>query len=66
MIKRIEKAAKQQGRSWTFENHGKKHDLYDLDGTMIPIPRHKEITEQMARIIWRECESELGKDWWRK
>lgn len=66
VIKRIQKAAKRQGASWALDTHGKKHDLYDLNGEMIPIPRHNEISEQMAEVIWKECEGELGKGWWRK
>ncbi|MBB2890202.1 hypothetical protein [Flexivirga oryzae] len=66
VIKKIKKAAKDGGVSWELRENGKRHDLYDLDGVMIPIPRHNEITEQMAEIIWKECESKLGQGWWRK
>lgn len=66
VIKRIEKAAKRQGKTWAFSNHGGRHDIYTLDGVMIPIPRHTEIADRMAEIIWKECEEVLGKGWWRK
>lgn len=44
---------------------GGNHDVYLLDGMMIPLPRHNEIPELTTRGIYRECEAKLGKDWWR-
>ena len=66
VIRRIQKQARRDDKTWSLVKHGRRHDLYDLDGVMIPIPRHTEISEQMAQIIWKECESGLGKGWWRR
>lgn len=66
VLKKIKKAAKDAGIPWQLRDNGKRHDLYDLGGVMIPVARHNEIPEQMAEIIWKECESKLGKGWWRK
>jgi len=32
---------------------------------MIPVPRHTEIDDRMAAVIFKECETEHGKGWWR-
>jgi hypothetical protein len=32
----------------------------------IPIPRHNEIGNRMAEVIYKEAAAKLGKDWWKK
>lgn len=51
----------------TFElaRHGANHDVYTLDGIMIPIPRHPNVEERTTEQIYRECQEKLGKGWWR-
>ena len=44
---------------------GRNHSVYRLNGAMIPIGHHRELDKMLARKIFMECESELGKDWWR-
>jgi len=65
VIKNIERAAAAQGLSFTFKRHGAKHDIYDLDGVPIPIGRHRELDNGYANTLYRECQTKLGKDWWR-
>ena len=66
IIKRISRQAKAIGVEFTqARRKGSNHDIYLLDGMMIPIPRHNEIPESTTRDIYRECEPKLGKDWWR-
>ncbi|PLS30060.1 hypothetical protein Uis1B_2111 [Bifidobacterium margollesii] len=66
IIKRIRAEARKQGIDFTqAARKGGNHDIYLLDGLMIPPPRHNEIPEPTTRGIYRECEDKLGKDWWK-
>ncbi len=64
--KKIRKAAKQQGVSFRKARSWSNHDIWHLDDTVIPIPRHTEILEITAEEICKEYERVLGKDWWTK
>lgn len=64
--KRIRQEAKRQRVSWTLLRQGANHAVYDLDGVLVPIPRHAEIGEGLTREIYKQCEVKLGKDWWRR
>jgi hypothetical protein len=66
IVKRIKREAKRRDLDFLFDHEGANHTLYDLDGTMIPIPRHREIGEGLTEQIYRECQDKLGKGWWRK
>lgn len=66
IIKRITKAAKSKGLSFELKREGGKHSIYDLDGLVLPLPRHNDIPENTTRDIYKECEPKLGKGWWRK
>jgi hypothetical protein len=44
---------------------GGSHDVYKLDGLMIPIGHHRDFDRGCAEMIYRECEAKLGKGWWR-
>lgn len=45
---------------------GDSHDIWIIGNSRIPFPRHSEINGKTAREIRKECEKELGKEWWRK
>jgi hypothetical protein len=66
IVKKITKEARRQKRVFTFDREGANHTVYRLDGVIIPIPRHREIDNQMAETIYRECADKLGEGWWRK
>lgn len=66
MVKKIAIEAKRQGVDWMLARKGANHTVYTLDGTVVPIPRHGEIGERLAREIFKECQDVLGKGWWRK
>lgn len=66
IIKRINKAAKAAGAEWSFSKEGGKHSLYRLNELLIPVPRHNEIADGTTEAIYKQCESVLGKGWWRK
>lgn len=66
VLKKITKAAKKADLSWEFVREGGNHSVYKLDGKVIPIGRHKgEVGNRYAEMIYRECETKLGKDWWK-
>lgn len=65
LLKKLRKAAKARGLSFELERHGENHDVYRLDGLRVTVPRHTEIGDQMAAVIYRQCEAKLGKRWWK-
>lgn len=65
VLNSIRLAAQERGLEWVEVREGARHTVYALDGLRIPVPRHREIDDQMARVIFRECEPKLGKDWLR-
>ena len=40
-----------ESNGWTFERHGANHDVYYKDGKIEMVPRHKEISENLAKAI---------------
>lgn len=65
VIKRIERQAVGVGAVWIFARQGANHEVYLLNGVMIPIARHSEFGNRAAEMIWKECELVFGKGWWR-
>ncbi len=41
------------------------YSIYDLDGVMIPFGRHTEFGPRYAEMIYIQCETKLGRGWWR-
>lgn len=64
VIKRIREGAAAAGVDVTF-TEGTRHTLIDCGGVRSTLGRHSEIADLMARIIFKQLESALGKDWWR-
>ena len=64
LIRRIGVAARDAGLTWSLVRQGSKHELWELGGRQITIPRHREINEITARAIVRALEAELGERWW--
>ncbi|KLO33372.1 hypothetical protein ABH37_00405 [Mycobacterium haemophilum] len=65
MISKIEKAAKRAELKFMLLREGANHTIYDLDGVMIPIARHREFGQRYAETIYKQCETKLGRGWWR-
>jgi hypothetical protein len=65
VVKKITQAAKANGMSFIVKREGGNHTIYSLDGAMIPVARHTEISNRDALGIYKECEVKLGKGWWR-
>lgn len=36
---------------WRLLRNGRNHDIYEKDGEIEPVPRHKEIDELLAKAI---------------
>jgi hypothetical protein len=66
VIRKIAAEAKRQSVDWTILREGGSHTVYSLGGVMVPVARHTEIDEQLARKMFRECEPMLGEGWWRQ
>lgn len=65
VLSTIAQAARARGLNWVLVREGANHSVFALDGLRIPVPRHRDLDQQMARILYRECEEKLGKDWWK-
>ena len=65
LLKRIAAEAKRQNMNWALDRQGANHDVFSLDGLIIPVPRHNEIGEGLAVTIFKECSPKLGERWWR-
>jgi hypothetical protein len=65
LLKAIAAAARNADLSWALLRQGANHEVYSLDGLVIPIPRHTEINELTAESIFKECEPKLGRRWWK-
>jgi mRNA interferase HicA len=48
LIKKLEE------NGFVFERHGGNHDIYRRRNDIEKVPRHKEINEQLARMILRK------------
>lgn len=48
LIKKLEDAG------FSFERHGGNHDIYRRDNDIEKVPRHKEVNENLARMILRK------------
>ncbi len=65
IISKIQKAAKSAELKFMLLREGANHTIYDLDGVMIPIARHRELGQRYAETVYKQCETKLGVGWWR-
>jgi hypothetical protein len=65
IVKRISREAKRQNVLFSFVREGANHEIYKLGDVIIPIPRHREVNEMTTEGIYKECQDQLGKGWWR-
>ncbi|AFZ32305.1 YcfA family protein [Gloeocapsa sp. PCC 7428] len=61
-MKRRDLIKKLEEMGCVFIRHGSKHDWYQNPKTKVsqPVPRHREIKEQLARHIIRKLSDEAG------
>lgn len=55
LIRRIQREARSQGKSFTLLRNVGDHEVWVLDGQQVPIPRHREINELTAQGILRDA-----------
>lgn len=65
LIREIRREAKRNGLSFELIRSTGGHDVFSLDGLVIPLPRHREIGSGLTEDIRKQCEPKLGKGWWR-
>lgn len=53
LLKRLDRAAKTKGVSFTLVREGASHTIYEFGGRHVPVPRHTEINEHTAQGILR-------------
>jgi mRNA interferase HicA len=51
LLKAMASLARAAQVDFGFERRGGSHDIYRWGGQMIPIPRHREINERLARGV---------------
>ncbi|MGW3482933.1 hypothetical protein [Rhodococcus indonesiensis] len=65
ILKRLRTAAESAGLPIEVTEGG-RHTIVDIDGLVIPVPRHNEIKELTTTAIYKEAAVKLGKNWWKK
>ena len=66
LIRLIGRAASEAELDWSLVREGSGHELWELDGERVSVPRHREINEDTARGILKALEVKLGTGWWRR
>jgi len=66
MLRLIGGAARSAGLEWLLVREGAGHEVWELDGIRVMVPRHREINERTALAILRVLEDRLGDRWWRQ
>ena len=66
LLRGIAKAARARGVVWKLDRQGAGHEIWQCGKMSVPVPRHKEIDDSLAKTLFAELELELGKDWWRR
>jgi hypothetical protein len=66
LLGRIAKVARAQGIAWQLDRQGAGHEIWRCGRTAVVVPRHKEISDELARAVFTDLEAEFGKGWWRR
>ena len=56
LLRRLDRLAADTGVDFRLHRHGGRLDVYRFGGAMVIVPRHREIEEQTARAILRNCD----------
>ncbi len=56
LIRRPRRIASENGSTLTFVREGSNHELWEIAGERLVIPRHREINERTARAIVRQTQ----------
>ena len=66
ILSAIAREAHGHGKPWQKVRQGTNHEIWRCGSIALPIPRHAEIGNRTAEMMFKELEGELGKDWWRR
>lgn len=56
LLRRLRAIAAEKGSDLVLARQGAGHEVYDLNGARVIVPRHNEIAEGTARAIIRAAE----------
>jgi len=56
VVRKIAQEARRQGIEWVMAREGANHTIFSLGGLMIPIVRHRETDDRLARKVFEERE----------
>ena len=59
LLRRIGRAARAKGLDWSLIRQGSEHEVWDLEGVRVIIPRHREINEVTAVNILKVLQEKL-------
>ena len=65
LLRLIGTAARDAGLRWELRRQGSEHEIWDLDGVPVSVPRHQEVNDLTAMGIMKVLEPKLGAEWWR-
>ena len=65
LIYRIRAVAANHGVSCHLIRQGSRHEIWEVGGLRLAVPRHRDISEWTAEAILRELEPIFGEGWWR-
>lgn len=57
LLKIMKRIAKAHGTELVLDHEGRNHTIFVLAGHNIPVPRHAELGEGLARTIIRQAEA---------
>ena len=66
LLRSIARAARRAGMQWLLVRQGGDHEVWDLDGIRVTIPRHRDVNERTALRIRELLEDRLGDRWWQR
>ncbi len=55
LIKKLNQIASQANRTLSIKREGGNHTIYEINGVPVPVPRHTEISEGLARTIIKQA-----------
>jgi hypothetical protein len=60
LITELIRQAMEAKSTFGLVRHGANHDVYEVGGVRLAIPRHREISENLARAILRQAATGKG------
>lgn len=61
LIRTIRQQAKGAGLSMELIREGKEHEVWQVGDTLLPIPRHREVSPGVTRKLLKAVEKEVSR-----